>query len=122
MSASPPPLEARLRARARAQRPSDAVDASTSTSETDAALVSWLWGDVEAHERALLARALDVDDALARARARGVRTSRRDFAAWLERQGIACSHTEARARARARARGGRAGRGRRQTPTRGDGS
>lgn len=118
-SASPPPLEERLRARARALRPADASVASTTTSETDAALVAWLWGDAETHERALLARALDVDDALARARASGAPARRRDrFVEWCERQGIAVSHTGARARARAR--GGGAGRDGRQTSERGD--
>jgi hypothetical protein len=52
--------------------------------------------DERTYESALLMRSIDVDDALARARATGVRASRVDFVAWFETEGLAYSQTKKR--------------------------
>ena len=76
------------RARRKRAKPSEA--------ELADALTTWMRADERTYESALLMRSIDVDDALARARATGVRASRVDFVAWLETEGLAYSQTKKR--------------------------
>ena len=70
--------------------------AKPSEAELADALTMWMRADERTYENALLMRSIDVDDALARARAAGVRASRVDFVAWLETEGLAYSQTKKR--------------------------
>ena len=80
--------------------------AKPSEAELADSLTMWMRADERTYESALLMRSIDVDEALARARAAGVRASRVDFVAWLETEGLAYSQTKKRRLAAAR-KGGR---------------